>query len=178
MCRTRWNVQDECGTGAGNGSAMGWQVWRGDSCARQWWNGVGKLRRIWTQQCVQQKHRKTENWPESPSQWAPVVKIVLWLTWVTFTVGTRWSAFGVRCRARRREEKAEVGRWWRGEGEGDEMGMERDWTSERGAIRCLTMYMGMSYILQASRCPCGMYKAGWWLCTPSDSELGTWSLSQ
>ena len=23
------------------------------------------------------------------------VKIILWLTWVTFTVGTRWSALGV-----------------------------------------------------------------------------------
>ena len=38
---------------------------------------------------------------------------------------------------------------------------------------CLTMYTGMSYILRASRHPCGMYKAGRWLCTPSDSELGT-----
>ena len=35
---------------------------------------------------------------------------------------------------------------------------------------------GISYILRASRHPCGTYKAGWWLCTPSDSELGTWSL--
>ena len=32
--------------------------------------------------------------------------------------------------------------------------------------------MGMSYILWASRHPCGMYKAGWWLCTLLDSELG------
>ena len=37
------------------------------------------------------------------------VKIILRLTWVTFTVGTRWSALGVGCRAWRREEKAEVG---------------------------------------------------------------------
>ena len=35
------------------------------------------------------------------------------------------------------------------------------------------MYTGMSYILRASRRPCGMYKAGRWLCAPSDSELGT-----
>ena len=41
---------------------------------------------------------------------------------------------------------------------------------------CLTTYTGMSYILWASRRPCGTYKAGWWLCTPSDSELGTRSL--
>ena len=38
---------------------------------------------------------------------------------------------------------------------------------------CLAMYTGMSYILRASRRPCGMYKAGRWLCAPSDSELGT-----
>ena len=37
------------------------------------------------------------------------------------------------------------------------------------------MYKGMSYILRASRRPCGTYKAGWWLCTLLDSELGTWS---
>ena len=45
--------------------------------------------------------------------------------------------------------------------------------SALGNIQCLTTYMGMSYILQASRHPCGMYKAGQWLCTLSDSELGT-----
>ena len=38
---------------------------------------------------------------------------------------------------------------------------------------CLAMYTGMSYILRASRHPCGTYKAGRWLCAPSDSELGT-----
>ena len=38
---------------------------------------------------------------------------------------------------------------------------------------CLATYTGMSYILWASRCPCGTYKAGQWLCAPSDSELGT-----
>ena len=38
---------------------------------------------------------------------------------------------------------------------------------------CLATYTGISYILQASRCPCGTYKAGRWLCTPLDSELGT-----
>ena len=38
---------------------------------------------------------------------------------------------------------------------------------------CLTTYTGMSYILWASRRPCGTYKAGRWLCAPSDSELGT-----
>ena len=37
----------------------------------------------------------------------------------------------------------------------------------------LAMYTGISYILRASRHPCGTYKAGWWLCAPSDSELGT-----
>ena len=36
------------------------------------------------------------------------VKIYLQLTWVMFAVGTWWSALGVRCRAQRREEKAEV----------------------------------------------------------------------
>ena len=40
-------------------------------------------------------------------------------------------------------------------------------------FNCLATYMGMSYILQASRRPCGTYKAGRWLCAPSDSELGT-----
>ena len=40
-------------------------------------------------------------------------------------------------------------------------------------FNCLATYTGMSYILWASRRPCGTYKAGWWLCTPSDSELGT-----
>ena len=38
---------------------------------------------------------------------------------------------------------------------------------------CLATYTGMSYILWASRRPCGTYKAGRWLCAPSDSELGT-----
>ena len=36
---------------------------------------------------------------------------------------------------------------------------------------CLATYTGMSYILWASRRPCGTYKAGRWLCAPSDSEL-------
>ena len=40
---------------------------------------------------------------------------------------------------------------------------------------CLTTYTGMSYILRASRCPCGTYKVGRWLCAPSDLELGTQS---
>ena len=40
-------------------------------------------------------------------------------------------------------------------------------------FNCLATYMGMSYILWALRHPCGTYKAGWWLCAPSDSELGT-----
>ena len=40
-------------------------------------------------------------------------------------------------------------------------------------FNCLATYTGMSYILWASRHPCGTYKAGWWLCAPSDSELGT-----
>ena len=35
--------------------------------------------------------------------------------------------------------------------------------------------MGMSYILRASRHPCGTYKAGQWLCAPLDSELRTQS---
>ena len=38
---------------------------------------------------------------------------------------------------------------------------------------CLATYTGMSYILWAPRRPCGTYKAGRWLCAPSDSELGT-----
>ena len=54
------------------------------------------------------------------------VKIILRLTWVTFAVGARWSALGVGCQARRREEKAEVGRRRRGEGERDEVGAERN----------------------------------------------------
>ena len=83
------------------------------------------------------------------------VKIVLRPMWVTFTVGTQWLALGVRCRARRGEEKAEVSCWQWGEGEGDEMGTEWDWMSKWGTIRCLTTYKGMSYILWASRCPCG-----------------------
>ena len=40
-------------------------------------------------------------------------------------------------------------------------------------FNCLATYTGISYILRASRCPCGTYKAGQWLCAPSDSELGT-----
>ena len=43
---------------------------------------------------------------------------------------------------------------------------------------CLTTYTGMSYILWASRRPCGTYKAGRWLCSPLDSELGTRSSSR
>ena len=62
------------------------------------------------------------------------VKIILRLTWVTFAVGTRWSALGVGCRARRREEKAEVSRRRRGEEAGDETGTERNSTSDGGAI--------------------------------------------
>ena len=40
-------------------------------------------------------------------------------------------------------------------------------------FNCLATYTGISYILRASRRPCGTYKAGRWLCAPSDSELGT-----
>ena len=36
--------------------------------------------------------------------------------------------------------------------------------------------MGMSYILWASRRPCGMYKVGQWLCALSDLELRTQNL--
>ena len=38
---------------------------------------------------------------------------------------------------------------------------------------CLATYTGMSYILWASRRPCGTHKAGWWLCALSDLELRT-----
>ena len=48
-----------------------------------------------------------------------------------------------------------------------------------GALfNCLATYTGISYILWASRRPCGTYKAGRWLCASSDSELGTRSSSQ
>ena len=45
--------------------------------------------------------------------------------------------------------------------------------TNRMLFNCLTTYTGMSYILRASGRPCGTYKAGWWLCALSDSELGT-----
>ena len=77
------------------------------------------------------------------------------------------------------------GRAWRREGRprsavGDEERERETRWAQNGTERvngvlfnCLTTYTGMSYILWASRRPCGTYKAGWWLCAPSDSELGT-----
>ena len=52
-------------------------------------------------------------------------------------VRRRGSVVGSRSRgrARRREEKAEVGRWRRGEEAGDEMGTEQNSTSDWGAIQ-------------------------------------------
>ena len=101
------------------------------------------------------------------------VKIILWLTWVTFAVGTQWSALGVGVRLGegRRRPRSAIG--------DEERERETRWV-QNGTERvngvlfdCLTMYTGMSYILWASRCPCGTYKVGQWLCAPSDSELGT-----
>ena len=43
---TSRNVQDERSGGAGNGSVTGWQVRRGDGCARQRRDGVGELQMI------------------------------------------------------------------------------------------------------------------------------------
>ena len=69
-------------------------------------------------------------WTHLPMTLSPLakhaVKIILWLTWVTFAIGTWWSALGVGCRARRGEEKAEVGRRRQGEGERDETGTEQN----------------------------------------------------
>ena len=106
------------------------------------------------------------------------VKIILRLTWVTFAVGARWSDLGVGVglgEGRRRPRSAV----------GDE---ERKRETRRAQNRtqrvtgvlfhCLATYTGISYILRASRRPCGTYKAGRWLCAPSDSELGTRSSSR
>ena len=45
--------------------------------------------------------------------------------------------------------------------------------ANRVLFNCLATYTGISYILWASRRPCGTYKAGRWLCAPLDSEVGT-----
>ena len=55
-----------------------------------------------------------------------IVKIVLRLMWVMFTVGAQWLALGVGCWAQTREEKAEVSCQQRGEREGDKTGTEQD----------------------------------------------------
>ena len=77
------------------------------------------------------------------------------------------------------------GQAWRREGRprsavGDKERKQETRRAQNGTQRvtgvlfnCLATYTGISYILRASRCPCGTYKAGRWLCTPSDSELGT-----
>ena len=54
-----------------------------------------------------------------------VVKIILRLTWVTFAVGTRWSALGVGV-GLGEGGKAEIGRQRRGERERDETGAETE----------------------------------------------------
>ena len=101
------------------------------------------------------------------------VKIILRLTWVTFAVGARWSdlGVGVGLGEGRRRPRSAVG--------DEERKRETRW-AQNGTQRvtgvlfnCLATYTGMSYILWASRRPCGTYKAGRWLCAPSDSELGT-----
>ena len=53
------------------------------------------------------------------------VKIILRLTWVTFAVGTRWSALGVGV-GLGDGGKAKVGRRRRGERERDETGAETE----------------------------------------------------
>ena len=93
--------------------------------------------------------------------------------WVTFAVGTQWSALGVGVglgEGRRRPRSAV----------GDEERKRETRRAQNGTQRVtgvlfdrLATYTGMSYILRASRRPCGTYKAGRWLCAPSDSELGT-----
>ena len=77
------------------------------------------------------------------------------------------------------------GRAWRREGRprsavGDEERKRETRQAQNGTQRvtgalfnCLATYTGMSYILWASRRPCGTYKAGQRLWGPSDSELGT-----
>ena len=95
------------------------------------------------------------------------------LTWVTFAVGTQWSALGVRV-GLGEGGKAEIGHRRRGERERETRRAQNGTERVNGVLfDCLATYTGMSYILWASRCPCGTYKAGWWLCAPSDSELGT-----
>ena len=83
-----------------------------------------------------------------------------------------------------------VGSWSRGQARrregrprsavGDEEKKQETRWAQNGTQRvtgvlfnCLATYTGMSYILWALRRPCGTYKAGRWLCAPSDSELGT-----
>ena len=53
------------------------------------------------------------------------VKIVLQLTWVTFAIGTQWSALGVGV-GLGEGGKAKVGRRRRGERERDETGAETE----------------------------------------------------
>ena len=92
--------------------------------------------------------------------------------WVTFAVGTRWSALGVGVRLGEGRE----GRGWLLEMRRErETGRAQNRTEQVNGVLfdCLATYTGISYILQASRRPCGTYKAGRWLCAPSDSELGT-----
>ena len=77
----------------------------------------------------------------------PVVKIKLRLTGVTFAVGTRWSALGVGCRARRREEKAEVSRRRQGERERETRQVQNGTERVNGVLfDCLTTYTG-TYVL-------------------------------
>ena len=61
---TSRNVRDECG-GAGNRSAMGWQVWRGNRAA-VWWLGnsgmaLASCERYEPHRVFNKRHRKTEN---------------------------------------------------------------------------------------------------------------------
>ena len=95
------------------------------------------------------------------------------LTWVTFAVGARWSDLGVGVglgEGRRRPRSAVGDEERKRETRRALNGTER---ANGVLFNCLATYTGISYILRASRRPCGTYKAGRWLCAPSDSELGT-----
>ena len=94
--------------------------------------------------------------------------------WVTFAVGTRWSALGVGVGLGEGRERRGRPSETRREREREMRRVQNGTERVNGVLfDCLATYMGISYILWASRRPCGTYKAGRWLCAPSDSELGT-----
>ena len=127
-------------------------------------NGVGKLQMIWTPQGVQQKAQKDGEQTREPlmvgssCKWWNVADVGHICCRGLVVSSQSWSQ---AWRTRERLMSA-IG----DKGNKREMRRGRNGTglNEWGGIHCLSMYMGMAYILWVLRHPCGTYKSRLWLC--------------